>query len=147
MQNWVAVASANHVAIGRAQGFAQVNHGKSGPLRRMQPKDVIAYYSPTLVYGERTPLQAFTALGQIAEGAPYVGQMPGGFTPYRRDVIWLPSHPAPIAPLLQQLECTAGKSNWGYPFRFGLFKITPADMALIAHAMGCVLPPQPPLAT
>ena len=73
--------------------------------------------------------------------------MPGGFTPYRRDVIWLPSQAAPIAPLLPLLEFTAGKTNWGYQFRFGLFKIGPADMALIAQAMGCDLAPQNPLAT
>ena len=30
--NWVAVASAEHVAIGRAQGFMQVGHGKGAPL-------------------------------------------------------------------------------------------------------------------
>ncbi len=47
MQNWIAVASANHVALGRAQGFAQAGHGKPGPLRRLQPDDLIAYYSPT----------------------------------------------------------------------------------------------------
>ena len=70
MQNWLAVASANHVAIGREQGFAQVNHGKSAPLRRMQPDDLIAYYSQTEVYGQRKLLQSFTALGRIAQGEP-----------------------------------------------------------------------------
>ncbi len=73
--------------------------------------------------------------------------MTGGFTPYRHDVVWLPSRPAPIAPLLHLLELTAGKTNWGCQFRFGLFKIGPADMALIAQAMGCDLAPQNPLAT
>ena len=34
---WIAVASAGHVAIGRAQGFAQVNHGKSGPCSACVP--------------------------------------------------------------------------------------------------------------
>ena len=37
MSNWVAVASAEHVAIGRAGGFMQVGHGKGIALvRNMQ---------------------------------------------------------------------------------------------------------------
>jgi hypothetical protein len=65
MPNWIAVASANHVAIGVAQGFMQVNHGKSGPLRRISPGDLVTYYSPTAVFGTKTPLQAFTAIGRV----------------------------------------------------------------------------------
>ncbi|MCB1406453.1 MAG: EVE domain-containing protein, partial [Rhodobacteraceae bacterium] len=45
-RNWVAVASADHVAIGRRDGFMQVCHGKPGPLSRVQPGDLVAYYSP-----------------------------------------------------------------------------------------------------
>lgn len=30
---------------------------------------------------------------------------------------------------------TQGRSNWGYAFRFGLFKVTADDTALIARAM------------
>jgi hypothetical protein len=134
---WIAVASANHVAIGRAQGFMQVNHGKAAPLRRVLPGDVVAYYSPTQVYGEKAPLKAFTALGRVCEGGVYIGEMPGGFTPARRDVGWWPAIVAPIAPLLPHLALTAGKTNWGYSFRFGLLKIDDADMAVIAAAMGC----------
>ncbi|TGV63168.1 EVE domain-containing protein, partial [Mesorhizobium sp. M00.F.Ca.ET.158.01.1.1] len=45
----------------------------------------------------------------------------------------------PIKPLLERLEFTAGKSNWGYQLRFGLFPISAADFALIARAMGAKL--------
>jgi EVE domain len=136
MPNWIAVASANHVAIGRRDGFMQVNHGKAAPLRRILPGDVVAYYSPTEVFGTKTPLKFFTAIGRVREGAVYMGQMPGDFTPWRRDVEWWDAAPAPIAPLLAHLDLTAGKVNWGYPFRFGLLPITDADIALIAAVMG-----------
>jgi hypothetical protein len=135
MANWITVASANHVAIGRAQGFIQVNHGKSAPLRRMRPGDLVACYSPVEVFGTRTPLRAFTAIGHIREGEPYRGDMGGGFTPFRRDVDWLASQPAPVLPLLDKLELTAGKANWGYPFRMGVVQISDADMTVIARAM------------
>jgi hypothetical protein len=136
MANWITVASADHAAIGVAQGFLQVNHGKSAPLRRIKPGDVVAIYSPVQVYGSRDGLQSFTALGRVKPGEPYLGQMGGGFTPFRRDVEWLPAQAAPIAPLRERLALTAGKANWGAPFRFGLVQVGDADMALIAAAMG-----------
>jgi hypothetical protein len=37
--------------------------------------------------------------------------------------------------LLDQLELTRGKHNWGYPFRFGLVEITRSDFDIISAAM------------
>ncbi|MBZ9996888.1 EVE domain-containing protein [Mesorhizobium sp. BH1-1-4] len=132
---WIAVASAQHVRRGRNDGFMQVNHGKAAPLRRIRPGDGIVYYSPTTVLGEKDGLQAFTAIGIVREGEPYQGIMGGGFTPYRRDVDWAQAQETPIKPLLDRLEFTAGKSNWGYQLRFGLFEIAAHDFHLIADAM------------
>ncbi|MCX7300530.1 MAG: EVE domain-containing protein [Rhodobacterales bacterium] len=137
MANWITVASADHVARGVQDGFMQVNHGKSAPLCRMFPGDRIAVYSPVQTFGLRDRLQAFTAFGHIKPGEPYRGDMGGGFNPFRRDVDWTVVQPAPIHPLLGHLALTAGKANWGAPFRFGVIKITDADMDLIAGAMGC----------
>jgi len=134
--HWIAVASAEHVRRGRRDGFMQVNHGKAAPLRRIKPGDGIVYYSPTTILGEKDGLQSFTAIGTVREGEPYQGDMGGGFTPYRRDVEWAKSQEAPIKPLLDRLEFTAGKSNWGYQLRFGLFAVSEGDFSLIAEAMG-----------
>jgi len=133
---WIAVASAEHVRRGRAAGFMQVNHGKAAPLRRVKPGDGIIYYSPTTIMGEKDGLQAFTAIGTVREGEPYQGDMGGGFTPFRRDVEWTAAKETPIKPLLDRLEFTAGKLNWGYQLRFGLFSVSAVDFALIAEAMG-----------
>jgi hypothetical protein len=35
---------------------------------------------------------------------------------------------------------TTAKRNWGFQLRFGLFEISEHDMAMIATAMGVVLP-------
>ena len=94
--NWIAVASASHVAIGRAQGFMQVNHGKAGPLKRIAPGDAVAYYSPTVTFGQKDACRAFTAIGRVKPGAPYQGVMTGGFEPFRRDVEWREGRDAPI---------------------------------------------------
>jgi hypothetical protein len=132
--HWIAVASAQHVRRGREAGFMQVNHGKAAPLRRIKPGDGVVYYSPTTILREKDGLQAFTAIGTVREGEPYQGDMGAGFTPFRRDVAWSNSAEAP--PLLEQLDFTRGKSNWGYQLRFGLFEISQHDFQLIAQAMG-----------
>ena len=138
--DWVAVASAEHVAIGRAQGFMQVGHGKGAPLKRLHAGDRIAYYSPVRVLGGKAACQAFTAVGVVRDERVYQGDMGGGFLPFRKDVDWFEAQEAAIRPLLESLSFTSGKSNWGYAFRFGLLKVTEADMDLIVRAMRAKVP-------
>lgn len=133
---WIAVASADHVRLGRAQGFMQVCHGKAAPLRRLRPGDWVAYYSPSSQFGGKDKRQSFTALGRVLERPPYAFEMGGGFVPFRRDVAWQEACEAPIRPLLDRLELSRGRKGWGYPLRFGLFEISAQDMDLNAQAMG-----------
>ncbi len=133
--HWLAVASAEHVRRGRAEGFMQVSHGKLGPLRRILPGTGIIYYSPTAVFGVKDGLRAFTAIGIVRQGEPYQVEMGGGFVPFRRDVDWSASREAPIAPLLDRLDFTTGNRNWGYQLRFGVLAISAHDYDLIAEAM------------
>ncbi|HWE73640.1 MAG TPA: EVE domain-containing protein [Stellaceae bacterium] len=135
-RNWIAVASAEHVRRGGADGFMQVCHGRGAPLRRVMPGDRIAYYSPTITFRGKDKLQAFTRYGIVRTGAPYQVDMGEGFCPFRRDVDWATTHDAPIAPLLETLEFTRGKRNWGAPFRYGIFAVSDHDMDVIARAMG-----------
>lgn len=132
---WIAVASAEHVRIGREAGFMQVGHGKAAPLRRIVPGDRVIYYSPTEAFGGRNRLQAFTAIGVVGEAAPYQVEMHPGFKPWRRDVEWWHAQELPIRPLLDQLSFTHAGANWGYQLRFGLFEIENEDADLIAYAM------------
>src|SRR5262245_6690412 len=115
--HWIAVASAEHVRRGVAGGFMQVCHGKAGPLKRIEPGDGVACYSPSDSFGGKDRLQAFTAIGRVRAGEPYLFDMGNGFRPFRRDVAWERATPAPIHPLLDALEFTAGRPNWGYQFR------------------------------
>ena len=136
-KSWIAVASAEHVRIGRNQGFMQVCHGKSAPLKRIRPGDVVVYYSPTDVFRGADKLQSFTAIGVVCAGEPYRASMSADFHPFRRDVAWhRDAAEVPIKPLLPHLSFSAGKRNWGYQLRFGLFEISADDMSLIARTMG-----------
>lgn len=132
---WIGVASGDHVAKGRAGGFMQVCHGKRGPLARIRPGDRIFYYSPSTEMGGGERLQSFTAAGNVRAGEPYLFDMGGGFTPFRRDVDWREASAAPIAPLLDRLDLTRGNRNWGYVFRFGIVRITERDADIIDDAM------------
>ncbi len=135
MKSWIAVASAEHVRNGRSEGFMQVCHGKAAPLRRLKPHDWVVYYSPTVTFGGKDKLQSFTAIGQIKEGEPYQVDMGNGFCPFRRDVRWYKSEETGIIPLLNQLDLTKNKKNWGYQFRFGLLEISEHDIQQISMAM------------
>ena len=135
-QDWIAVASAEHVRRGQSEGFVQVCHGKAAPLRRVKSGSRVVYYSPTKLFGGSDRLQAFTALGIVRAAEAYQVDMGGGFHPFRRDVDWLETSPAPIKPLLDLLELTKGRRNWGQKFRFGLIAISACDMTVIATAMG-----------
>jgi len=140
--NWIAVASAEHVRIGRCGSFMQVNHGKLAPLNRIHPGDRVVYYSPSEVLRKPDGLQSFTAIGVVSDKEPYQASMHGGkFHPYRRDVEWFKAQETPIRPLLDHLEFTQGKQNWGYQMRFGLFKISRQDMDLIAKTMQVLMFP------
>ena len=140
-QNWIAVASADHARRGRDEmtpGFMQVCHGKLGPIRRVLPGDLVAYYAPTLRMGGKEKCQSFISFGIVEPGAPYAFDMGAelpNFVPFRRNVRYLEAVETPIAPLLDAFEFVEDRSRWGYKFRFGLFSISNHDMALIARAM------------
>lgn len=141
MNYWIGVVSLNHVQRGVAGGFAQMNHGKQAPLRRMKAGDGLVYYSPRQFYPDGPPLQAFTAIGRIRDGRVYPHDMTHegvpGFVPWRIDVDFWPAQVAPIQPLIDTLECIADKRHWGAAFRYGQLRVSAQDFALIARAMGC----------
>jgi len=136
---WLAVAAADHAQRGKTPGIMQVCHGKGGPLRRIRAGDRVVYYSPTVSFGGKDRLQAFTAIG-VAEGdRTYQVDMGNGFRPFRRDVDYVEAKAVSILPLLERLELTRGKRNWGYPFRRGLIEITQSDFEVISAAMAAKL--------
>ena len=114
-RNWLAVASAEHVEIGRSAGFMQVCHGKASPLRRVQPGDRVVYYSPNRLYSPshalrgKDRLQAFTAIGTVKQGALYQADMGFGFHPFRRDVAWHDAEPDAARRAAGQARLHAGR--------------------------------------
>jgi hypothetical protein len=132
-RHWISVVSREHVLLGVAGGFAMMNHGKLAPLRRLNPGNGLAYYSPRTAYPDGDTLKAFTAIGTVGAAPPYPAQMPSGLEVFRLGMDWLKARETPISGLTDRLEFTRG--NWGMLARRGLFEISDADFQTIRTAM------------
>jgi hypothetical protein len=137
---WVNTIARDHVTTGAAGSFTQAEHGRDTRLKRLAKGDYLVCYSPQTSYPGGDPVQAFTALGRVADDTPYRVEMAPDFRPWRRRVDYLASHPAPVRPLLERLSFIKDVRHWGYPFHRGLFEIPRDDFVLIAAAMGVTLP-------
>jgi predicted RNA-binding protein len=133
---WIIVASKDHVNIGVNGGFAQANHGKQAPMKKLTKGDKIIFYSSKEKLGDEKPYQKFTAIGQVIDDEEYVGFMSdNNFKPYRRNIEFYKSNESDIKPLIEKLEFIPNKSKWGFPFRFGFFEISENDFNLIKNSM------------
>jgi hypothetical protein len=86
---WITVVSKDHIQRGVAGGFMQANHGKVGPLKRMNVNDWVIFYSPKVHYGGDEKCQAFTAIGRVADNEVFQHKMSEDFIPYRRILTFL----------------------------------------------------------
>lgn len=140
---WVNTVNRDHVLIGKEMGVIQADHGKRRSLDRMSPGDFVVFYSPRHSFEDKSPLQAFTAIAEIAGGEVYQVEMSDRFHPHRRDARYLDASEAPIRPLIPTLDFIENKQHWGYPFRVGVFEIDHADFERIARAMAADLKSAP----
>ena len=140
MTYWVNTISRDHVRLCVEGGFAQAGHGKAFGLERLKADDWLVFYSPKTSLRDGELLQAFTAIGRVADDDLYQVEMAPGFTPWRRNVEFVRCDEAPIRPLIDQLTFIKDKHRWGYMFRFGLFKIPQEDFEAIERAMAVVSP-------
>lgn len=136
MKYWINTVSRNHVMRGIESGFTQAGHGKPQGLRRLKAGDWIVFYSPKKEFEGAEPLQAFTAIGRVADDDLYQVEMMPGFVPWRRNVNFIQCQETPIRPFINDLSFIKDKAKWGYMFRFGLFEIPEQDFRHIAQAMG-----------
>ena len=135
MTYWVNTISQDHVRLGVEGGFTQAGHGKASGLKRLKADDWLVFYSPKTKLRGGEPLQAFTAIGRVADDDLYQVEMAPGFRPWRRNVEFVTCAETPIRPLIDQLTFIKDKQRWGYVFRFGLFTIPQGDFERIKRAM------------
>ncbi|BCJ45928.1 UPF0310 protein [Actinoplanes ianthinogenes] len=122
----------DHVRRGVRLGIAQLGHGKRTGLARLAPGDHLVYYSPRTSLRDGAPLQAFTALGTVADAEIWQADE-GDFHPWRRRIDYLPDViETPIRSV--RLDLTA-HPGWGVQLRRGLVQLTGADFARVHDAM------------
>jgi predicted RNA-binding protein len=132
---WINVISKEHVLLGINLGITQSGHGKEAPLKRMKKEDWIIFYSPKQSLEGQEKLQAFTAIGQLADDTIYQYEISSTFKPYRRKVNFKKAKEISILPLIDHLEFIKDKKHWGLMFRFGLFEISEKDFNTISKQM------------
>jgi hypothetical protein len=132
MKHWLGVVSRDHVQRGVSLGIAQLGHGKRDGLARLSPGDWLVYYSPRTSLHNGEVLQAFTAIGEVADEEIWQADE-GAFKPWRRRIRYTPSAGSAFVRDLP-LDLTA-QPNWGYALRRGLIPLTEHDFGLIRAAM------------
>ncbi len=135
MTYWVNTISQDHVRLAVEGGFTQAGHGKASGLKRLKADDWLVFYSPKTKLRDGESLQAFTAIGRVADDDLYQVEMAPGFRPWRRNVEFVTCAETPIRPLIDQLTFIKDRQRWGYVFRFGLFTIPQEDFERIKRAM------------
>jgi hypothetical protein len=133
---WIGVASYDHVKAAVEGGFCQLGHGKAAPVRLLRRGDVLVFYSPREALNAGAAVQAFTAIGRVTDDEPLSVEQSTFFRPFRREIRYVQSRPAPIHPLLPKLSFTRDRTHWGIAFRRACFSISPVDYREIARAMG-----------
>lgn len=132
---WINVVHKDHVLVGREHGFLQAGHGKKSFLDRMSAGDFVIFYSPKTSVENGDTLQTFTAIARLTDENIYQAKMADRIKPFRRNAQYFKCVEIPIRPLLGDLDFIADESNWGYPFRQGLFEISEPDFKIIAGNM------------
>ncbi|MET7700897.1 EVE domain-containing protein [Streptomyces sp. NPDC005485] len=134
MRYWLGVVCRDHVQRATGLGIAQLGHGRRDGLARLGAGDWLVYYSPRTSLRDGRPLQAFTAIGEVADEEIWQADE-GGFKPWRRRVHYpADATQAPVRAFDGALDLTSG-ANWGHRLRRGLVELTPSDFGLIRSAM------------
>jgi len=136
---WLGVVSADHTRRAVAGGFIQLNHGKRPGVARLRRGDGFVIYSPTDLYGDKTPLRAFTALGIVADDEPYQAApmsmgARGIVEPWRRTIAFADVTPVSLTEIKDRLHLTT-QPSWGYQLRRGLVSLDPDDFTVLRALM------------
>ncbi|WP_211348743.1 hypothetical protein [Nocardioides litoris] len=134
-RHWTCAAALDVVTAWRAGGHVEAEAARATRLARLSRGDGVVCYSARTSRGGR-PLRAFTALGTVADDAPW---RVGADGPWRRTVVFEVAAVVAARPLLPVLAVAGasveGEERWASPFRRGLVELSAGDFAAIAGAM------------
>lgn len=130
---WINVIPKERVVKAVEEGIMQ-SQGDEAHLSRMQKDDWVIFYSPREDIEGTTKLQAFTAIGQIADTVIYPVEH-SEIKAFRRKVTYTKSKEVPVIPLIQKLGFIRNKKHWGFIFKLNLIQILEEDFNIISKEM------------
>lgn len=133
---WIGVACKDQVFAGVRGGFAQLVHGKSFPLQKMDEGDWLVYSSSCIGLSSLEYGQILTALDRIADGNVYQFDDGEDFPSTHSEVDFEQCQETSTLPLIDRLSFIEDKKNWGHPFHSGHLEISEEDFELIIEEMG-----------
>lgn len=133
MNYFVACVSKDHVVAGVLGEYLQSKD--AAPLKRMDRGDLVVFYSEGTLFRAGERLQAFTAIGRVADGAPHQVTVTPVFKPWRCRMEFIGAEEAPIAPIVEQLSFVSDKTTLAMPAKRGLFEVSVDDFMIVANAM------------
>lgn len=132
---WINVIPKDRVLAAVSEGVMQ-SQDNEAHLNRMKKGDWVVFYSPRTDIEGTTKLQAFTAIGQIADNIIYLVENAPTLKMFRRKVDYKKVKEIPLIPLIQKLLFIVNKKHWGSVFKLSLIQIPDDDFNLIAKEMG-----------
>jgi hypothetical protein len=130
---FVSCVSKDHVVAGSAGGYVQSTD--AAQLQRLQRGDLVLFYSEGTRFRAGARLQAFTAVGRVAGGAPHQVTVTPVFKPWRRRMEFIEADETSIVPLAEALSFVTDKTSLAMPAKRGLFEIGIDDFMIVADAM------------
>lgn len=131
---WIGVVGAKHALAGNERGICAFSHGKKEAVSKLSVGDRFAFYAPREGYREGDTVQAFVAVGTVADGEPFEADFDGN-PAWVRPATYDMMARASIKPLLEPLEFVRNPKNWGMAVRRSLFEVSAHDFELIENAM------------
>jgi len=137
MRYFISCVSKDHVVAGVEGGYLQSKD--AAPLKRMEPGDLVLFYSEGTRFRAGERLQAFTAVGRVADRATSQVTVTPVFKPWRRRMEFIRADEASIVPLAETLSFVTDKAALTMPAKRGLFEIGREDFLIVAAAMKAAL--------
>jgi hypothetical protein len=133
---WIGVVARDHAMIAQDRGVCAFSHGKQAAVERLSHNDRFIFYCPKTGINEGDIVQAFCALGTVADDAVFEENWANTeFTAWVRKATYENVSEVPAKPMLDDLSFVPNPRYWGMAFRRGLFEISPEDFNLISGAM------------
>lgn len=135
MAFWITSTDRKQADSGLEAGYAELAAGDHDANTRPDRGDFLVVYCDLTGDPDDDPVEAFTAMGRIADDGPEPFTGEDGETAYRRKVAFFSCIETRAHTLIGDLSFARDKENWRTTLVAGLRRIDTADFLVIAEAI------------